>query len=109
MDRGLAPSRWRLSEEGRRRSVVLADVLERYGPGVVVSSEEPKAVGTAGLVAERLGIECCARPGLHEHDRTGAPFLSDEDLAEMAQVNAQGRDPTTVIERKYVALIRAVQ
>jgi GTPase SAR1 family protein len=36
-------------------------------------------------------------------------FLSDEDLNEMAQLHAQGRDPTTVIERKYVELTRAVQ
>jgi hypothetical protein len=36
-------------------------------------------------------------------------FLSDDDLAEMAQLDAQGQDPTEVIERKYVQLTRAVQ
>lgn len=35
-------------------------------------------------------------------------FLSDEDLAEMARLHAQGGDPTGVITRKYVELTRAV-
>ena len=83
LERAVAPKNWRLSEEGRRRSVVLADRLERHGVRLVFCSEEPKAVETAEIVAERLGVGCSVRARLHEHDRTGAPFLSDEgfDLA----------------------------
>jgi hypothetical protein len=36
-------------------------------------------------------------------------FPSDEDLNEMAQLHTQGKDPTKVIEHKYVELTRAVQ
>jgi broad specificity phosphatase PhoE len=75
VERDVAPKRWHLSEEGRRRSVVLAERLRGYDPGVIVSSEEPKAFETAQIAAERLGIGCSTFPGLHEHDRTGAPFL----------------------------------
>lgn len=71
----VAPNRWRLSEKGRRSSVLLGERLGRYGPGLFVSSEEPKAAETARLAADRLGVEYAVFPGLHEHDRTGAPFF----------------------------------
>lgn len=80
VEEDVVPKRWRLSKEGRRQSAALAERLRRYRPRVVVSSEEPKAAETAEIVAGRLGIGCFVRPGLHEHDRTGAPFLSDKDF-----------------------------
>ena len=80
-----APKRWRLSEEGRCESALLGGRLARYGPGVVISSEEPKAMETAEIAAERLGIGCCVYPGLHEHDRTGMPFLRDEEFGRAAR------------------------
>ena len=52
---GVTASRWRLSEEGRRRCEALAGKLAVYDPGGIVSSVEPKAVETAQVVAERLG------------------------------------------------------
>jgi broad specificity phosphatase PhoE len=67
-------NRWELSERGKDRCVALAERLRRYRPAAVVASEERKAVQTAGLVAERLGMAAATFPGLHEHDRTGAPF-----------------------------------
>jgi broad specificity phosphatase PhoE len=81
----VAPNRWRLSEGGRRESALLGERLARYGPGVVISSEEPKAVETAEIAAERLGIGCSVYPGLHEHDRTGMPFLGDEEFGRAAR------------------------
>lgn len=51
----------------------------------MVCSEESKAVETAEIAAGRLGTGCFVRPGLHEHDRTGAPFLSDEDFYRTAE------------------------
>lgn len=74
------PNRWRLSEEGRRDSVILAERLRRYGPEVVVSSKEPKAAEMAKIVAERLGANLILHPGLHEHDRTGAAFGTEEEF-----------------------------
>lgn len=52
----------------------------------MISSEEPKAVETAEIAAEHLGIGCCVYPGLHEHDRTGMPFLGDEEFWRAARV-----------------------
>ena len=68
------PNRWGLSERGKARSVALAERLRRYRPAAIVASEERKAVQTAHVVAERLGMSAATFPGLHEHDRTGAPF-----------------------------------
>ena len=56
-----------------------------YRPGVVVSSEEPKARETARIAAGRLGVEHAVSPGLHEHDRTGSPFLNDADFRRTAK------------------------
>jgi hypothetical protein len=68
------PNRWELSERGRGQSVALAERLRRYRPAAVVASEEPKAMQTACLAADRLGVAAATFRGLHEHDRTGAPF-----------------------------------
>lgn len=85
LEPGVAPNRWRLSERGRRGSVLLAERLARYEPRTIVSSEETKALETAAGAAEHLGIWCSVYPGLHEHDRTGAPFLADEEFEQAAR------------------------
>ena len=51
----------------------------------MVSSGESKAVETAEIAASCLGIGCSVYPGLHEHDRTGVPFLGDEEFAQAAK------------------------
>ncbi len=68
------PNSWRLSEEGRRQSILLAEKLRGYGLDLVVTSEEPKATETGKIVAEHLNLGWAVASGLHEHDRTGAPF-----------------------------------
>jgi hypothetical protein len=71
------------------------------------------SLGNFGVIVSRMSpgknVQRKAINAFNRKDQVVVLFLSDEDLAEMAQLNAQGRDPTTVIERKYVALIRAVQ
>lgn len=85
------PKLWRLSERGRYGSVLLGGRLGRYGPGVVVSGEEPKAGETARLAAGRLGVENLTLPDLHEHDRTGVPFLSMEGFDLAPEPSSRGR------------------
>lgn len=67
---------WHLSVEGERRCSVLAERLAGYGLVQVVSSVEPKAVETAQIVADQLGLPCATEPGLHEHDRSNVNGLS---------------------------------
>lgn len=85
LEPGVAPKRWRLSEKGRFGSVLLGEHLARYEPRAIVSSEEPKAVETAEIAAGRLGVGRSIRPGLHEHDRTGIPFLGNEEFQQAAR------------------------
>lgn len=65
---------------GRRRAAVLAGRLARFRATRVVSSVEPKAVETAEIVAQHLGIPSVTAPGLHEHARDTAPFLPRADF-----------------------------
>lgn len=71
------PSRlWHLSAEGKKRCVLLAERLAGYDPVHIVSSVEPKAVETARIVADHLGLPCNTGPDLHEHDRSNVVGLS---------------------------------
>lgn len=86
VDPGVPPNRWKLSERGRRQSVVLAERLARYDPVAIVASEEPKALETASVVSGRLGKPAATFPGrLHEHDRTGAPFGTQAEFEAAAK------------------------
>lgn len=75
---GRPPRTWELSREGRRRALALADRLAVFRATRLVSSVEPKAVETAEIVAQRLGLPAITLPGLHEHERETAPFLGAE-------------------------------
>ena len=75
---------WRLGERGRAQSARLAEALRPYSPGVVISSDEPKAAETGRIVAEALGLPYRAAPGLNEHDVTGEPYLDDPAAFEAA-------------------------
>ncbi len=78
---GRPPRTWELSAEGRRRALILAERLADLRAARVVSSVEPKAVETAEIVAQRLGVPAVTAPGLHEHERETAPFLGAEAFA----------------------------
>jgi broad specificity phosphatase PhoE len=66
---GVPASQWHLSAEGRRRCETLAIRLAPYDLGVLVASEEPKAIETGQIVAEILGLPLEMAAGLHEHER----------------------------------------
>ena len=72
--------RWVLSEEGRHRCAWLTEELKAQGITRLYSSLEPKALETAAIVAVRLGLALEPRSNLHESDRTGLGFLSQDEL-----------------------------
>lgn len=67
---------WHLSEDGRERARELAGKLNRYQPGIIVSSVEPKARETAAILGENLGLEFHKVEGLHEQDRSRESYHS---------------------------------
>ena len=77
-------SLWTLSEAGRASCEPLADALSPYELSVIVSSTEPKARETAGILGDRLSVSVETMAGLHEHDRAGVPFLDDPIQWDMA-------------------------
>ena len=75
------PSRtWQLSKTGIEHSRLLAGKLTRYTPTVIITSDEPKAIQTGEIIAETFQIECLQFPGLHEQERAGEPFTTQDDF-----------------------------
>ncbi len=77
---GLDANQWHLSDEGRRRCDALAESVAPYAPKIIVTSQEPKAKETADLLASTLRVPVEAAPNLHEHDRTGVPWLGQDEF-----------------------------
>ena len=70
-------SKWHLSPTGIERCAGLADRLSAFATGSIATSAEPKAVETATIVGERLGLPVDVIEDLHEHDRRNTTLLGD--------------------------------
>jgi broad specificity phosphatase PhoE len=106
---------WPLSDQGREAARALVDRVRPLGVTRVVSSVEPKAWETGAIVAQRLGVPCSAAPGLHEHDREGAPFLGGEEFQRtIAALFARpdelvfGRETANQARDRFAAAVEAV-
>jgi broad specificity phosphatase PhoE len=78
IDPAIPAREWRLSEEGQLRCRLLAERLANFNPQRIVSSLEPKALETAQIVAETLGMPYESTGGLHEHVRSRTGHASQE-------------------------------
>ena len=84
IERDKPASAWKLGEVGRRRSVLLAAKLREFGPDVIWSSREPKAIETAQILASDFGVPVKIADGLEEHHRDNVPFLPSKEEFEEA-------------------------
>jgi broad specificity phosphatase PhoE len=103
-----AASAWTLSDAGRASCRPLADALAPYDPAVIIASTEPKARETADLLGMQLKTPVEVVNSLHEHDRTGVPFLAavaDWDMA-MAQFFAKPDHLVLGRETAFAAQLR---
>lgn len=73
---GVSPARWQLTARGRAHCGALAEILTPFDLKKIYCSDETKAVETAGLAASPLNLPVEIVQGVHEHDRTGTPFLA---------------------------------
>jgi broad specificity phosphatase PhoE len=82
----IPPSRWVLSDEGRRRCAALAARLARVAPATIAASDEPKARETAALLAAQLGFVGPLRldHDLREHERRPTDFFDSPAAFEAA-------------------------
>src|SRR5262245_61905244 len=115
VDPGLPARAWTLSDEGREAARALVGRVRPLAVTRVVSSVEPKAWETGAIVAQRLGVPCSAAPGLHEHDREGAPFLAEEQfqaameaLFERPDALVFGRETANQARDRFAAAVDAV-
>lgn len=99
---------WRLGDEGQRQCGALADTLSPWQPELLIASEELKASETAQLTAQRLGVPWRTAPGLHEHDRSRTPYLSDDEAyrAQIRELFARPDEPVFGPETAGAALAR---
>jgi broad specificity phosphatase PhoE len=79
VDLELPPSKWILSDRGKRLVGLLADYLAMRGIGALHSSDEIKTVQTAEIVGETIGLPVNAVHDLREHERHGTPIVDAED------------------------------
>jgi broad specificity phosphatase PhoE len=77
---GVAAHLWGLGPEGEKLCGPLAKAVGVYGPGVIVTSEEPKAAETGRLVGEGLGVPVETAAGLQEHDRSNVPHMQSGEF-----------------------------
>jgi broad specificity phosphatase PhoE len=63
---------------------LLSARLGGLSPTVIWSSEEPKAVETARIVASAFGVAVQATEGLEEHHRTGVGYFPTQEEFELA-------------------------
>lgn len=91
----IGPTQWPLAEHGRASCAPLAETLRPYLPATLYASREVKAAETAMLTARALGTRFTAWPGLHEHVRTTAGWLSEVDF--QARIEALYARPTEAV------------
>ena len=113
VDAAVPPKEWALSEQGRLLCRPLASALRMHNLGVLVSSEEPKAIETAEIVAKRLRIQARTAPDLDEHRR---PFI--EQPAEFERLTERffaepdervfGEESATEALARFTAAVHAV-
>ena len=76
----LPSSEWRLSDEGRLACPALAQRVAAHEPAIIISSDEPKAMETAQLVAEAMGKPFRTALDLHEHERDNVPYMPTREF-----------------------------
>ena len=85
VNEGIPAREWQLSVTGKVRAEKLAEFLRPGKPEVIVSSDETKAIQTAEIIAQCLGLTNQVVENLHEHDRSNSPFYSKEEFQHLVQ------------------------
>lgn len=91
VDPAIPVPKWSLSELGRHRARALLAQPWMRSVRRVVSSDETKAVETASIIAEHLGLPCEVRHGIGENDRSSVGFVPPPEFERLA--NAFFADP----------------
>jgi broad specificity phosphatase PhoE len=77
IDIELPAAEWSLTERGIRSTNLLATELASFRPTVIIASPERKAIDTARLLSDSLGIPCEQEDRFSEHGADPGEFLAD--------------------------------
>jgi 2,3-bisphosphoglycerate-dependent phosphoglycerate mutase len=80
IEEGTPSTQWPLSQSGREAAASLATQLEGFTFQKITSSPELKAIGTAEVIAQKLGLSVQIDDDLSEHKRHSTGFLPLEDF-----------------------------
>ncbi len=78
IDANVPVPEWSLSEKGRDRIVAARNNTWLTQVKRIVSSEERKAIETAELIGEVLGLQVEVRPDMGENDRSATGFITPD-------------------------------
>ncbi len=78
LDPSIPPREWSLNQVGKDQARLMARQLAAYSIDKIMSSSEPKALGTAQIIADYLRLPVEIVPGLHEHERPVARRVSED-------------------------------
>lgn len=84
IERNVPAAEWGLSDLGRRRAESMAANLRGYRVSLIWCSREPKAVETAEVLGNALGVPIRVKTGLEEHHRGNVPFFPTTQEFEQA-------------------------
>ncbi|MDI4666375.1 phosphoglycerate mutase family protein [Xanthobacter autotrophicus] len=84
VDRAIPVPQWGLSEVGRARTRAFAARADLSPYRRIVSSTEVKAMQTAALLAEALGLPVEVAEGMEENDRSATGYLPEAHFQQMA-------------------------
>jgi len=94
IDPDVPPPQWGLCPEGRDAVAALAGKLEGFGVKAAISSPEPKALQTAEIIGQRLGLAVEVEHGLAEHKRPQTSFGTEAEFqAKIATIFADPHAP----------------
>lgn len=97
VDRSTSPAAWGLTDKGRADAAALAHHLEETGVGLVLSSDELKAIETANVVADVLGIASEVDSGFREQGGSHPQWAETEEDFVSLVGDAFGRPSEFVI------------
>jgi broad specificity phosphatase PhoE len=83
VDPQVPSEQWRLGPEGRDAAVRLGERLQKRGIGRLYTSTEPKALETAQILTQSLGLSAVETLDLHEHDRSNVPHMDSREFISM--------------------------
>lgn len=95
VDRSIPGAEWQLSPIAKKAIEAVVSKVSPV-PTRIVSSPEPKALGTAEVLARQFDLPVEVRDGLEEHHRRTAQFIEDPDDFRRT-IQRLFADPTTII------------